>query len=69
VTGSWCDLEVASCVRAAYKQQRDCYGRTEVRESGFDCYGDYNERLSDISTHGASVSTRAVTVSICRFQT
>ena len=55
------------CVYAAYKQQRRCYGRTEVIDAGFDCFSAYNERLLEISKQSASASTRVVAVSICRY--
>ena len=56
------------CVlHAAYKKQRDCYGRTEVSDAGFDCYSEYNERLMEISKRSASASTRAVAISICGY--
>jgi len=55
------------CVNAAYKQQRDCYGRTEITEAGLECFSDYNERLAEIIKRSESASTRAVAVSICRY--
>jgi len=56
-----------TCVYAVYQQQRDCYGRPEVTDAGFDCFNEYNERLMEISKRSATASTRAVAVSICRY--
>jgi len=55
------------CVYAAYKQQRACYGQTDVIDAGLRCFSGYNERLLEISRRGVSESTQEVAVSICRY--
>jgi len=54
---------------AGYKQQRTCYGQRAVLDAGLACFGGYSQRLVEISRRGATASTRAVAVSICRLYT